>query len=68
MKKMNEHSELLVQSLNKLDADIRGLRGEMQGLREDIKELDAFKWRIYGIASVLSVGLTLILNYIKGVK
>ena len=52
---MNDsHVELLILSLQKTDQDVRELRDDIQTLREEIKDLNAFRWKIYGIASVLS--------------
>lgn len=64
---MNEPSmELLLAALNRTDSDIKDLRREIQELRaelkSDISKLNAFRWQIYGIASFISLGLTIIIN------
>lgn len=48
--------------------DIDDLRDDIKDLRSEIKSLNSFRWRMYGINSVitgvLSIGLTILINYL----
>ena len=76
---MNDN-EILLQHLKTLDADIREMRREMHReitvlrtnirvdtneIREDIQELNQFRFRIYGIASFLSAAIGYAVAYFK---
>lgn len=49
-----------------LVADIKDLRKDIVQLREDIKSLNAFKWKVFGMVSVITFGLNILINLYKG--
>ena len=74
------NDDILIQHLESLDHDIRDLRDEVRrelvvlrtnikvdnnDIREEIRELNAFKFRVYGIASMLSAVIGYAVAYFK---
>lgn len=77
---MSNNNDLLLQHLESLDQDIRELRSEMQReltvlrtnikvdmneIHSDVKDLNAFRFRVYGIASFLSAVIGYLVTYFK---
>lgn len=55
------------QAFTLLVEDIKNLRTDISGLRDDIASLNAFRWRMWGGVGVLTILLTLATNFIYGV-
>lgn len=54
--------DMVVRSIDNLDHDIRNLRDEIKDLRKELTGLQAFKWKIIGMTTGLSIILPLVIT------
>ena len=57
---------LLLQSLARTDSDIRELREDISKLRDEIKDLQFFKWKVYGMTAAISSLLGFVTHFFGG--